>query len=191
MTYSIETDPMSWLEAELEKKYEKIKGLVYEDEEQLLSHLKNQIEDAHKRQDIDTVKRMIMMYLALFEIAEQDYRDNVGVKYQLESIHLIQRALANRETWFDTSERCIKYPQGIIVCLRLPSGTCVDLCFGEYEKIKSMITSNYYILFGRTDITDYYIFYTVQSYINGANGNFTGAVAKSLIGGGIMYVNKN
>lgn len=190
MNYDIKDDPVVWIESEIEKRYSKIKDIVYEDERPLLQNLSVQIVDSHKRKDLDKIKKLFIVFFAIFEIAEQDYRDNVGVMYQLETIHLIQRILSNKDICFDSNLKITKYPEGTIICIRLPSGTCIDLCFGMFETIKRSITSQYYILFHRTDFTDYHIFYTIDCFMKCADGQFTNKVAMALIDGGIMYVNK-
>lgn len=178
------------LRSTIEQRFRDIKDIVFEMNAEILAKMERYINlhEGNSGPQCKEVSEMSRNYLALFEVAAQDYREKFGTKYQAETILFIERCLKNQKTYFDDNGILKVYPTDTVVCIRLQSGTTIDFCFGSFEKLRLQITSKYYICFGRDDVSDLQLLNKITSLMNelGA-GQFTNRVAKKLMDEGIMY----
>lgn len=176
------------LQTQVDERFRDIKDLVFECSSDIISKMRLYISEHEQKsgRDCKEVKDMSKAFLALFEVTAQDYREKFGTKYQVETVAFIDRCLSNKSVFFNDKGMIVKYPNDTVVCMRLPSGTCIDFCFGLFDNIRLQIQSKYYIIFFRDDMTDLSLFELIFSLMQENNG-FTNKVAKILLEKGVMY----
>lgn len=186
--YNSEEDPVVYIRSLIDTKYPKIKDLIYLDQRDTINLLESNIYVYYKDKNLEECMRMMMAYVSLFELGEQDYRNSCGTRYQLETLNIIPRCLANQSTYFNSDGKLIKYLDNTIVGVRLQTGSCIDFCFGQFELLKQRIISKHYIIFRRSDISDLEIFKLLHSLLSKNDGILSARIGQALINGGILNV---
>jgi len=175
------------LDKMVEENYFDIRDIVESDDAGMLEKFRDLIVKAESTENIDESKisHLCKVYLSIYEVAALRYRDAVGTVYQCESLRFIERCINNRDEFFNTEGRFIKFSHEFVICIRLKTGTCIDFVFGNGAM--QYLTAEYYILFRREDMSDFDIFQNIFQLVSSSNG-FSHAVAKKLLAEGVMHV---
>lgn len=170
----------------LKNQYCDIWDVVFDAQKNSLASLERGIQSLEDRPEDQ--QKLIAAYIATIKVGAETYKRKVGVRF---SIHIeedfIAKAISN-DKLFTKDGKYIGVQKNSVHSVRISDDFhSIDLCFGLYEDIKNLITSQYFILFYREDITDYDLLHYLNDMKKQNENRWTKSMVVNLLEDGIMF----